>query len=59
MTPDTMQRFVAEIRRDREREAEHERLAALHRSHRTRTLAPRFAETIGRLIASHRRPVPR
>lgn len=59
MTPDTMQRLAAETRRERYRDAENERLAATGRSHRARAFAPRFGETIGHLLAAHRRPVPR
>ncbi len=59
MTPDTMQRLAAELRRERLREAEHERLAATCRPRRTRTLTPLFGATVGHLLATHRRPAPR
>lgn len=59
MTPDTMQWLAAEIRRERLREAEQARLAAGRPARRRRSFAPRFGETIGHLLAAHRRPVAR
>jgi hypothetical protein len=59
MTLDTMQRLADETRRERLREAEHARLAVKTRPRRTRSYAPRFGETIGHLLAAHRRPVTR
>ena len=58
MTPDTMQRLAAQTQRERLREAEHARLAA-RRPPRRRSVAPRFGETIGHLLAAHRQPAPR
>jgi len=59
MTPHTMAQLAAQTQRERLREAEHARLAASCRSRRTRSFAPRFGETIGHLLAAHRRPVAR
>ena len=59
MTPDTMQRLAAETRSERLREAENERIAATRSSRQARAFAPRFCETVGHLLAAHRRPVPR
>ena len=54
MTPDTMQRLAAETQRERLREAECARLAAVVRRRRPRSLALPFGESLGHLLAAQR-----